>query len=93
MDGRAGFVIVMAQLRDVLIRSGRLICPDCGSDRLIYCEDVTMRTAIAELKDDVLWVEEDAVGDDLAFNERVRCEECGAESELPEWMAVERKEF
>lgn len=83
---------MMAAERDAKIENGRAVCPWCGSGDMRYVEDLTTACRIVELTDDVLWIEQDGEIDDLAFNERLRCEQCGESAELPEWLAVERKE-
>lgn len=69
--------------------STRLQCPHCGSENLLYAEDLSTMYKIREIVSGVLRLEQDGETCELAFNERLICEDCDLESLLPPGMEVE----
>jgi ribosomal protein S27AE len=71
------------------VNEGKLRCPQCGSDDLVYVEEVTNEHAIRRIEDMALVISAEPTHTiEEADNERLQCGECGECSNLPEGYAT-----
>jgi hypothetical protein len=79
----------MSERRAAVIDEGRILCAYCGSGDLAYAEDVSNEHRILRVEAQTIVYSVSAETDELGFNDRIVCNECGESLELPEGYSAE----